>query len=104
MLDTIFKSVVETALVDLLCYGLESPNARMSCFLNKALVNIGSDLMKLVPGRVSIEVDAHLAYDTWHYQEVFVKLQLLLKLVFLLFRFLLVMFRIGLAIILVTLR
>lgn len=64
MLDTIFKSVMETALVDLVCYGLESPNARMSCFLNKALVNIGSDLMKLVPGRMSIEVDAHLAYDT----------------------------------------
>ena len=30
----------------------------------QALVNIGSDLAKLVPGRVSTEVDARLAYDT----------------------------------------
>jgi transaldolase len=36
----------------------------MSCFFNKALVNIGGDLTKLVPGRVSTEVDARLAYDT----------------------------------------
>ena len=30
----------------------------------QALVNIGGDLTKLVPGRVSTEVDARLAYDT----------------------------------------
>ncbi|KAF6152427.1 hypothetical protein GIB67_038050 [Kingdonia uniflora] len=29
-----------------------------------ALVNVGGDLAKLVPGRVSTEVDARLAYDT----------------------------------------
>ena len=27
-------------------------------------VNIGSELLKIVPGRVSTEVDAHLSYDT----------------------------------------
>ncbi|KAJ9706836.1 hypothetical protein PVL29_002014 [Vitis rotundifolia] len=62
--DTIFRSAVETALADSVCYGFESPDARMSCFFNKALVNVGSDLVKLVPGRVSTEVDARLAYDT----------------------------------------
>ncbi|CBI25778.3 hypothetical protein VitviT2T_002172 [Vitis vinifera] len=62
--DTIFRSAVETALADSVCYGLESPDARMSCFFNKALVKVGSDLVKLVPGRVSTEVDARLAYDT----------------------------------------
>ncbi|XP_042010404.1 transaldolase-like isoform X2 [Salvia splendens] len=36
----------------------------MSCFFDKALVNVGGDLAKLVPGRVSTEVDARLAYDT----------------------------------------
>ncbi|KAJ6826430.1 uncharacterized protein M6B38_373450 [Iris pallida] len=36
----------------------------MSCFFNKALVNVGADLARLVPGRVSTEVDARLAYDT----------------------------------------
>lgn len=50
--------------MDSVCYGLESPDARMSCFFNKALVKVGSDLVKLVPGRVSTEVDARLAYDT----------------------------------------
>lgn len=30
----------------------------------QALVNVGGDLAKLVPGRVSTEVDARLAYDT----------------------------------------
>lgn len=29
----------------------------------QALVNVGGDLTKLVPGRVSTEVDARLAYD-----------------------------------------
>ena len=27
-------------------------------------VNLGCDLLKIVPGRVSTEVDAHLSYDT----------------------------------------
>ncbi|KAH0921394.1 hypothetical protein HID58_021412 [Brassica napus] len=30
----------------------------------QAIVNVGGDLVKLVPGRVSTEVDARLAYDT----------------------------------------
>ncbi|KAI5409710.1 hypothetical protein KIW84_055237 [Lathyrus oleraceus] len=46
------------------CYGVEIPNERLSCFATKALVNVGSDMAKLVPGRVSTEVDARLAYDT----------------------------------------
>lgn len=52
------------ALADSQCYGLEIPNERLSCFATKALVNVGSDMAKLVPGRVSTEVDARLAYDT----------------------------------------
>ncbi|KAK3038462.1 hypothetical protein RJ639_029760 [Escallonia herrerae] len=62
--DTTFRGAVDTALSDRDCYGLESADARMSCFVNKALVNVGGDLAKLVPGRVSTEVDARLAYDT----------------------------------------
>ncbi|KAG5039751.1 hypothetical protein JHK85_012227 [Glycine max] len=62
--DTIFRNAVEMALADSECYGLENPNARLSCFVNKAFANIGSDMAKLVPGRVSTEVDARLAYDT----------------------------------------
>ncbi|KAK7330729.1 hypothetical protein VNO77_24927 [Canavalia gladiata] len=62
--DTIFRNAVEMALADSECYGLENPKARLSCFVNKAFVNVGSDMVKLVPGRVSTEVDARLAYDT----------------------------------------
>ncbi|XP_039167606.1 transaldolase isoform X2 [Eucalyptus grandis] len=62
--DTIFRNAVEMALADRGCYGLANNEMRLSCFVNKALVNVGSDLAKLVPGRVSTEVDARLAYDT----------------------------------------
>ncbi|CAA2964455.1 probable transaldolase [Olea europaea subsp. europaea] len=62
--DTKFRSAVDTALADSKCYGLESSSDRMSCFFNQALVNVGGDLAKFVPGRVSTEVDARLAYDT----------------------------------------
>ncbi|KAJ9147751.1 hypothetical protein P3X46_029876 [Hevea brasiliensis] len=50
-------------LADSGCTALENPELRSS-FANKALVNVGGDLVKLVPGRVSTEVDARLAYDT----------------------------------------
>ncbi|XP_020595384.1 uncharacterized protein LOC110035498 [Phalaenopsis equestris] len=62
--DTRFKSAVEIALANSECYEQEEPSDRMTCFFNKALVNVGADLAGLVPGRVSTEVDARLAYDT----------------------------------------
>lgn len=62
--DTIFRNAVDMALADSGCASLENPELRLSCFANKALVNVGGDLVKLVPGRVSTEVDARLAYDT----------------------------------------
>ncbi|GMH09514.1 hypothetical protein Nepgr_011355 [Nepenthes gracilis] len=62
--DTIFKSAVDTALAHSDCVVIENPDVRLSCFLNKALVNVGAELAKLVPGRVSTEVDARLAHDT----------------------------------------
>ncbi|KAI3951687.1 hypothetical protein MKW92_025206 [Papaver armeniacum] len=62
--DTIFRNAIEAALADSECYAVENSETRPACFLNKALVNVGSDLAKLVPGKVSTEVDARLAYDT----------------------------------------
>ncbi|XP_042021224.1 transaldolase-like isoform X1 [Salvia splendens] len=62
--DTKFRSAVDTALADSECYAFEKSDDRISCFVNKAFVNVGGDLAKLVPGRVSTEVDARLAYDT----------------------------------------
>ncbi|KAI8032368.1 Transaldolase [Camellia lanceoleosa] len=58
------QSAVDTVLADSECYGLAGSDVRMSCFVNKALVNVGGELVKVVLGRVSIEVDACLAYDT----------------------------------------
>ncbi|KAL7111393.1 hypothetical protein ACP275_05G084100 [Erythranthe tilingii] len=62
--DTKFRSAIDTALAGSECYNLEQSDDRMTCFFNKALVNVGGDLARLVPGRVSTEVDARLAYDT----------------------------------------
>ncbi|CAM8879973.1 unnamed protein product [Rhodiola kirilowii] len=75
--DTIFRNAVEMALGDSACYGLENPEARLSCFTNKALVNVGGELAKMVPGRVSTEVDARLAYHT---QGIVSKVHTLVKL------------------------
>ncbi|KAK4389449.1 Transaldolase [Sesamum angolense] len=76
--DTKFRSAVDTALADTQCYRLENSEDRMSCFVNKVgLGKIGGDLAKLVPGRVSTEVDARLAYDT---QAIVEKVHDLLKL------------------------
>ncbi|CAL5349986.1 unnamed protein product [Camellia sinensis] len=55
------KDAVDTALADSECYGLAGSDVRMSFF---ALVNVGGELAKVVPGRVSTEVDACLTYDT----------------------------------------
>lgn len=61
---TKFNSAIETALAYGECYLKESIESRLSCFIDKALVNVGSELAKLVPGRISTELDARLAYDT----------------------------------------
>ncbi|XP_022156458.1 uncharacterized protein LOC111023345 [Momordica charantia] len=62
--DTIFRNAVDMALADSECFGMENSELKFSCIFNKALVNVGGDLVKLVPGRVSTEVDARVAYDT----------------------------------------
>lgn len=62
--ETRFGSVIETAMVDSGGYASEEGSDRLSCIFNKAMVNVGAELAKVVPGRVSTEVDARLAYDT----------------------------------------
>ncbi|KAF7101854.1 hypothetical protein CFC21_103071 [Triticum aestivum] len=62
--DTKFKSAIDTALVDGECNTMEKPGDRMSCYLTKALGNVGAELAHQVPGRVSTEIDARLAYNT----------------------------------------
>ncbi|KAG5391969.1 hypothetical protein IGI04_021932 [Brassica rapa subsp. trilocularis] len=71
--DTIFRNAVDMALADSTCAGLDTTESKLSCFFDKVdfLTTYlftsppqGGDLVKLVPGRVSTEVDARLAYDT----------------------------------------
>ncbi|XP_051115188.1 uncharacterized protein LOC127240512 [Andrographis paniculata] len=59
-----FRRDVDTALADAKCSLIEESNKRTDCFLDKALVNVGASLAKLVPGRVSTEVNIRHAYDT----------------------------------------
>ncbi|PKU86124.1 transaldolase [Dendrobium catenatum] len=53
--DTKFKNAVETALANSECYEQGKSSDRMSCFLNKALVNVGADLARLVPGNLKFK-------------------------------------------------
>ncbi|HMM11640.1 MAG TPA: transaldolase [Bacteroidales bacterium] len=44
--------------------GRFGPSERMSACLDKLAVNFGLEILKIVPGRVSTEVDARLSFDT----------------------------------------
>eukprot|EP00475_Leptophrys_vorax_P037710 TRINITY_DN6537_c0_g1_i1.p1 TRINITY_DN6537_c0_g1~~TRINITY_DN6537_c0_g1_i1.p1 ORF type:complete len:248 (+),score=26.62 TRINITY_DN6537_c0_g1_i1:94-837(+) len=60
--DAKFDGAIRNALAYGKCM-LESGN-KMSCFLDKALVNVGKELTKDVSGRVSTEIDPRLAHNT----------------------------------------
>ncbi|MFL5327582.1 MAG: transaldolase [Gemmataceae bacterium] len=52
---------------DALTFALKSPGdraARTDVFLDRLLVNFGVEILKIVPGRVSTEVNARLSFDT----------------------------------------
>src|SRR5262249_52579443 len=38
--------------------------ARTEDFMDRLLVNFGSEILKIIPGRVSTEVEARLSFDT----------------------------------------
>jgi len=41
----------------------KTPSERCSLLLDKLFVNVGVEILKLIPGRVSTEVDARLSFD-----------------------------------------
>jgi transaldolase len=52
---------------DAIRHALESPGdrpARREAGMDKLMVNFGCEILKIVPGRVSTEVDARLSFDT----------------------------------------
>jgi transaldolase len=65
-------------LEDAIQYALKSPGdrpARREAGMDKLMVNFGCEILKIVPGRVSTEVDAALSFDT---ESTFAKAQRLI--------------------------
>ena len=57
----------EHLLEDAIQHALRCPGdraARAEAFMDKLLVSFGCEILKIVPGRVSTEVDAGLSFDT----------------------------------------
>jgi transaldolase len=57
----------EHLLEEAIQHALQSPGdraARTEAFMDKLLVSFGCEILKIVPGRVSTEVDAGLSFDT----------------------------------------
>ena len=68
-----YRALVEAALTDadrtLLRQGFggqagERDSKRTEAFMDRLAVNFGKEILKIVPGRVSTEVDARLSFDT----------------------------------------
>jgi transaldolase len=58
-----YKPLVDDAIV----YGRSKGNDvrdKVSIAMDKIMVNFGSEILKIIPGRVSTEVDARLSFDT----------------------------------------
>lgn len=58
-----YKPLVDSAVQDLKGSSL-SGAALVDAVIDKILVNFGNEILKIVPGRVSTEVDARLSFDT----------------------------------------
>ena len=63
-----YRPLVEAALADadraLLLQGFGGDAKRTEAFMDRLAVNFGKEILKIVPGRVSTEVDARLSFDT----------------------------------------
>src|SRR6516165_10299499 len=60
------KTDYEHIVNDTLHYAMKFPGdraARTEAFMDKLLVNFACEILKIVPGRVSTEVDARLSFD-----------------------------------------
>jgi transaldolase len=57
-----YRPLVETALAD--ADTAVAPAKRTEAFMDRLAVNFGREILKIVPGRVSTEVDARLSFDT----------------------------------------
>ena len=58
-----YRPLVDAALADADRLGL-AETQRTEAFMDRLAVNFGREILKIVPGRVSTEVDARLSFDT----------------------------------------
>src|SRR5687768_18024111 len=58
-----YRALVEAALADAERSGM-AESKRAEAFMDRLAVNFGREILKIVPGRVSTEVDARLSFDT----------------------------------------
>ncbi len=58
-----YRPLVEAALADADRAGV-TESKRTEAFMDRLAVNFGREILKIVPGRVSTEVDARLSFDT----------------------------------------
>jgi transaldolase len=58
-----YRPLVEAALADADRAGV-AESKRAEAFMDRLAVNFGREILKIVPGRVSTEVDARLSFDT----------------------------------------
>ena len=58
-----YRPLVEAALADA-DRASDSESKRTEAFMDRMAVNFGREILKIVPGRVSTEVDARLSFDT----------------------------------------
>ncbi len=58
-----YRALVEAALADADASGV-AESKRAEAFMDRLGVNFGKEILKIVPGRVSTEVDARLSFDT----------------------------------------
>ena len=58
-----YRPLVDAALADADGLGLAA-SRRTDAFMDRLAVNFGREILKIVPGRVSTEVDARLSFDT----------------------------------------
>ena len=58
-----YKHLVDESL-DFALHSAGDPAARSAAFMDKLFVSFGCEILRIVPGRVSTEVDAGLSFDT----------------------------------------
>src|SRR5437879_4967899 len=57
-----YRYLIEKAIKDTKSVTTTSKEKRQNLLLDQIFVNFGLEILKLVPGRVSTEVDAHLSF------------------------------------------